>query len=261
MLKGIVFDMDGVLYRGENAIPGVAGEIARLQEKLQVLFFTNNATKSRKDYVSHLAIFGIAASEKDIMTSSFGVAHYVKEKFGLGKKVFVVGEQGMKDELLLEAKAKLVDKIGADIVVCGLDRQINYSKLEVGLRNLLSGAAFILANNDTNWIRKDGISPGTGSFGALLTFASGKKPDVIVGKPSTYLLDKLLEMHSLKASECAFVGDRLEIDIRMANNAGMKSVLVLTGIGTRKEAEGAPASDKPKIIIESAAEAGKALEL
>ena len=259
MPSAIVFDLDGVVYKGAKGIPGVAEEISRLQKKTKVLFLTNNATKSRADYVKYLATFGIAAKEGDMMTSSFGVAHYIAEKYGKGKKVFVVGESGLKDELVLEAGAKLTEGSGADIVACGLDRHISYSKLDSGLKNLVDGAAFILANNDPTWPTETGVSPGSGAIAASLINASGRQPDAIIGKPSNYLINKLLEMHNVKPKDAVFVGDRLEIDIRMANAVGMKSILVLTGIAKKADVAKAPASDKPSLILESAAEVGKAL--
>jgi len=259
MLKAIVFDLDGVVYKGATGIPGVAAEIARLQKKRNVLFLTNNATKSRADYVRFLASFGVMVSAQDVMTSSFGCAHYVREKYGKGRKVFVIGESGLRDELEGEAGAKIVEDGSAEIVACGLDRQINYFKLDAALKNLLSGAHFVLANNDPTYPTERGVSPGSGSIAALLTCASGRKPDVIIGKPSSYLIGLLLKMHGVKAKEAAFVGDRLEIDMRMANAAGMKSVLVLTGIAKREDLKKAPRTDRPGLVIESAAEIGKAL--
>lgn len=259
MQPAIVFDLDGVVYKGAKGIPGVSAEISRLQKITKVLFLTNNATKSRADYVSHLASFGISAKADDVMTSSFGVAHFIREKYGKGKAVFVIGESGLKDELVLEAGAKIIEGAGADIVACGLDRHINYAKLEAGLQNLAGGAAFILANNDPTWPKEQGVAPGSGAIAASLIFASGRSPDAIIGKPSNYLINKLLEMHIVNPKDAVFVGDRLEIDIRMANAAGMKSVLVLTGIAKEKDVAHAPASDKPAIVIRSAAEVGKAL--
>ena len=259
MLRAIVFDLDGVVYLGSRGIPGVAKEILRLQKKARVLFLTNNATKSRSDYVHHLASFGIRAKESEVMTSSFGTALFIREKFGKGKKIFVVGEGGLKDELKNEAGAKLTAGTGAEIVACGLDRRITYAKLELALANLNSGAHFLLANNDPTWPKEDGVAPGSGAIAASLIFASGRQPDAIIGKPSTYLLDELLLLHKIKPSETAFIGDRLDIDIRMANRAGMKSVLVLTGIAKKEDAAKAPASDKPSLVIDSAAETGKAL--
>ncbi len=259
MLKAVVFDMDGVLYRGSQPIPGVADEISRLKKHVQILYLTNNATKSRADYVHYLAAFGISAHSSEVMTSSFGVARYIREKFGRGKKVFVIGEQGLKDELELEAGAALVEKEGASIVVSALDRQITYEKYEYAMRNLAKGAAFILANNDPTLPREIGFAPGSGALASVLITATGRKPDVIVGKPSIYLIEKLLEMHKVKAAEAAFVGDRLEIDIRMANKAGMKSVLVLSGVAKRKDSDKAPKSDRPDIVLPSAAKVGKAL--
>jgi len=258
MPKAIVFDLDGVVYLGAHGIPGVAAEIARLQKKVPVLFLTNNATKSRLEYVRHLAAYGIGARAEDVMTASYGCARYIDEKYGKGKRVCLVGEQGFKDELEEEAGAKIVGR-GAEIVACGLDRQITYEKLEAALRNLDAGAAFILANNDPTLPREFGASPGSGAIAAALICASGRKPDAVVGKPSVYLVRKLLQMHNIRARDSVFVGDRLEIDIRMANKAGMKSVLVLTGVAKRKDVARAPKSDRPWKIIKSAAEVGKVL--
>ena len=258
MPKAIVFDLDGVVYLGARGIPGVAAEIARLQKKMPVLFLTNNATKSRLEYVRHLAAYGIGVKAADVMTASYGCARYIEEKYGKGRRVCLIGEQGFRDELEEEAGAKIVSK-RAEIVACGLDRQITYGKLEVALRCLNAGAAFILANNDPTLPREFGASPGSGAIAASLAFASGRKPDVIVGKPSLYLLRELLKLHGVSARDSVFVGDRLEIDIRMANKAGMKSVLVLTGVAKRKDVARAPKSDKPWKIIRSAADVGKTL--
>ncbi len=258
MPKAIVFDLDGVVYLGARGIPGVAAEIARLQKKMPVLFLTNNATKSRLEYVRHLAAYGISAKTDDVMTASYGCASYVLENYGRGNRVLVVGEQGLREELENEAGAALVER-RAEIVACGLDRQITYAKLEAALRCLNAGAAFILANNDPTLPREFGASIGSGAIAASLIFASGRKPDVIVGKPSAYLIKKLLQIHKIKSRDAVFVGDRLEIDIRMANKAGMKSVLVLTGVAKRKDVLCAPKSDRPWKIIRSAADIGKAL--
>ena len=256
--KTIVFDLDGVVYRGAAGIPGVAAEITRLQKKVRVLFLTNNATKSRQDYVSLLLHLGIKAKEDEIMTSSFGVAKYIAENFGKKRKVFAIGEQGLFVELEQEAGAEFAGK-NAEIVVVGLDRKFDYGKLDKALRNMLGGAKFILANSDSTYPLENRLAPGTGAIGAAISYACGKAPDIVIGKPSTYLIEKLLAMHAALADESVFVGDRLEIDMRMANKAGMKSILVLTGVSKKEEVASAPASDKPGIVLASAAEVGKAL--
>jgi len=258
MVSAIVFDLDGVVYLSARGIPGVADEIARLQKKARVLFLTNNATKGRLEYVRHLAAYGISARMDDVMTASYGCARYVLEKHGRGKRVFVVGEHGLHEEMENEAGAKIVER-RAEIVVCGLDMQVTYEKLDGALQCLNAGAAFILANNDPTLPREFGASMGSGAIAASLSFASGREPDVIVGKPSLYLVRELLKLHGIRARDAVFVGDRLEIDIRMANRAGMKSVLVLTGVAKRKDVTRAPKSDRPWKIIKSAADTGKVL--
>jgi len=257
MPSAIVFDLDGVVYLGAQGIPGVAAEIARLQKKMPVLFLTNNATKSRIEYVRHLAAYGIGVKATDVMTASYGCARYIEERYGKGRRVCLVGEHGFQDELE-EAGAKIVNK-NAEIVACGLDRHITYEKLDAALRCLNAGAAFILANNDPTLPREHGASIGSGAIAAALIYASGRKPDVVVGKPSVYLIKKLLQMHNITARDAVFVGDRLEIDIRMANKIGMTSVLVLTGVAKRRDVLHVPKSDKPSLIVKSAAEVGKTL--
>ncbi|MFA5929257.1 MAG: HAD-IIA family hydrolase [Candidatus Micrarchaeia archaeon] len=258
MPKAIVFDLDGVVYLGAQGIPGVAAEIARLQEKTTVLFLTNNTTKGRIEYVRHLERFGIKANSKDVMTSAYGCACYLEDKYGRGRKVLVIGESGLRYELEGEAMAEIVEE-GAEFVVCGLDRQLTYDKLDKALHSLDAGAAFILANSDPTLPREHGASPGSGAIAASLIYASGRKPDVTIGKPSAYLINKLLRMHGIAAKDAVFVGDRLDIDIRMANKAGMKSVLVLTGVAKKSDLKRAPKGDKPDIVVASAAEVGKAL--
>lgn len=258
MAKAVVFDLDGVVYRGAHGIPGVAAEIARLQKRMPVLFLTNNATKSRMEYARHLARFGIMAGSEDIMTSAFGCAHYVLENYGKGKRVFVIGESGLRYELEGEAMAELVED-DAEIVVAGLDREISYARLDAGLKQLVAGAKFMLANSDPTYPTEHGLSMGSGAIAASLTYASGRKPDVVIGKPGEYLPRKLLEMHGVKPKDAVFVGDRLDIDIRMANKLGMKSVLVLTGIAKRDDLKRAKRADRPKLMLESASGLGKAL--
>lgn len=258
MVSCIVFDLDGVVYLGAKGIPGVAAEIERLKEKVKVLFLTNNATRSRIEYVRHLERFGIHISIDDVMTSSYGCAKYILENFGERRKVFPIGEQGLLYELEGEARAEIVEG-GAEIVVCGLDRKVDYDKLNMAFQNLLGGAKFILANNDPTLPTESGISLGSGAIAASLSFASGRKPDAVIGKPSLYMIKELLKLHDAKPSDSAFVGDRLDMDIRMANEAGMKSVLVLTGVTKIEDAKKAKRPEKPDIVIESAAEVGKAL--
>jgi 4-nitrophenyl phosphatase len=203
----------------------------------------------------------MAARASQVMTSSYGCARYIEEKYGKGKKVFVVGEQGLRDELETEAGATILEGEGAGIVVVGLDRHLTYQKLGFALKNLNNGAAFVLANTDPTLPTEHGLLPGTGSIAALLIYASGRTPDAVIGKPSTYLMERLLEMHRIKPKDAAFVGDRLDIDIRMANKLGMKSVLVLTGIASEDDLETAEDSDKPDMVLKSAAEVGKALKI
>ncbi|MCX8174833.1 MAG: HAD-IIA family hydrolase [Candidatus Micrarchaeota archaeon] len=258
MIEAVVFDLDGVVYRGAHAIPGVAAEISRLERKVAVLFLTNNATKSRSDYVRTLARFGIRASADRIMTSAYGTAKLIARKWGKGRRIFVVGEQGLCEELEAEAGARLVEE-NAEIVVCGLDRKIDYRKITLGIRNLLGGAKFVVANSDPTYPAEDGVCAGSGSISASLAYGAAREPDLVVGKPAPFLMRELLRAWRISPKRAAFVGDRLETDIRMANALGMKSVLVLSGIAKKEDVAKAKRTDRPSVVLKSAAEVGKAL--
>jgi HAD superfamily hydrolase (TIGR01450 family) len=254
-MQAIIFDLDGVLYNGSTPVPKVAETIKRLQKKFKVLFLTNNSTKSRSAYAKYLQKFGVFAKEDEVMTSSFGVFQFIKENFGKNKKVFVIGEDGLKEEIGKIAKIVNCGKI--DIVVCGLDRNISYEKYDIALQALNQGAKFILANADPTIPKEMGVGPGSGAIASPLIYASKRKPDAIIGKPSIYLLKKLLSLHNLSSKDCIFVGDRLDIDIKMAKKAKMTSVLVLSGVSKKKDIEKSPY--KPDFVLKTAAELEKIL--
>jgi 4-nitrophenyl phosphatase len=254
-----VFDLDGVIYRG-NELQPQAKEIIFSLRSLghNVRFFTNNAAKSRETYVSKLASLGIPTPIEEIMTSSYATALYFVEINAIGKTVYRIGEMGMAKELEDVGMKVIYDldepDAHIDFVVVGLDRDFHYRKLARAQCAILQGANFIATNEDATFPVEGGmLLPGGGCMVDAVRTATSVEPFVI-GKPETYAFDKILNMTNTLPERAIMVGDRLDTDILVGNRAGAESVLVLTGVSSRADAENAVGDLKPKRVINTLAE-------
>jgi len=249
-----VFDLDGVVYRGSELMPHSVDIIASLRRSSALVrFFTNNSMLSRQAYVERLAAMGIQASVDDIMTSSYATALYLKEHNAAGKTVYKIGEQGISDELSAVGVRVISgdDEPGCkvDYVVVGVDRNFNYRKLARAMSAILSGAEFIATNADATFpMEGDGLLPGGGCMVAAVATAVGREP-ILIGKPQTYALKKIIELAGGSPETTAMVGDRLDTDVQVANRAGAHSVLVLTGVTSAEDAAAASGDLRPDRII------------
>lgn len=251
--KTYVFDLDGVIYRGNQPQPHASEILRELRHRNRtVFFFTNNSASSRDDYLTKLNSMGIAVSREELMTSAFATSLYLQETGHKGAKVYVVGGAGLVQELT-EAGFEVVsdcDNGKIDFVVVGLDRLFTYEKLRCAQHAILSGAKFIATNTDATFPVDDGvILPGGGSMVAAIQTASGTYP-VVIGKPETYALEKIMQLSGGTPENSVMVGDRLDTDILLGNRAGMHTVLPLTGITNLTMAKSAPAEMRPQRIIE-----------
>lgn len=251
-----VFDLDGVIYRGEETQPQARETILTLRDQdHNVRFFTNNSGLTRESYSEKLARHGIPTPVEHIMTSAYATALYFTENNAIGKTVYKIGEDGVTREL--EAIGmKLISggdepDAGIDYVVVGIDRQFSYDKLARAQAAILSGARFIATNEDLTYPAEGGrVVPGNGSLVAAVRAATSVEP-LVIGKPETYALEKILQMTSAQR-ECAYmVGDNLATDVAVGNRAGIHSVLVLGGLTSRQEAESATGVRKPETTIET----------
>jgi len=253
MIKAIIFDLDGTLYRGKTVILGAVEKVAELRKAgKKVFFLTNAATKSRTDVAAKLSGMGFDARKEEVVCGAYLLARYIAQNHR-GKKVFVVGERGIFDEFM-EAGVATTAGEDADVVAVGLDRTFTYDKLCRAHINLRKGALFLASNNDHVYPTEQGDLPGAGSIVAAIEFASGKKPHII-GKPNPYALELLMKENRLKCDEVLMVGDRPDIDIAFAKNCGIKSALVLTGT-TKKEEMEKKGKDgrKPDYVLASVAD-------
>ena len=238
--------MDGVLYRGDQALPGAADFVSWLRGKgIAFSLVTNNATLTPAQYVARLDGIGIAAREDEIFTSALATALYLKERAGAGATAYAIGEEGLR------AALELVDiKLSGDRpdwVIVGLDRHVTYEKLATAALAIQRGAQFIGTNPDTSLPTERGLAPGAGAIQAALSATTGVKPTV-VGKPEPLMLELALKQMNAAAETAALLGDRLDTDIQGAHAVGLPSILVLTGVSTRQEATTGPI--RPTLIVD-----------
>ncbi|QTD40836.1 HAD-IIA family hydrolase [Sporosarcina sp. Te-1] len=251
MTKGFIFDLDGTIYLDDDTIPGVPEAIQALKKRGdKVVFLTNKSIARRTDYVTKLNKMGIQVELDEVINSNYITAHYLKNTMTPGDAAYVIGEQPLFDELQ-EAGIQLASEAAdASHVILGWDRQFTYEKLNDAFQAWRNGAEILATNPDRTCPVQGGEIPDCGAMIGALEGATGEPVTQITGKPSalmsSYVLEHVLHM---EADQCYMVGDRLETDIRMANEAGIHSVLVMTGITTSDMLE--VASDRPSFVLES----------
>lgn len=228
-MKGLLIDLDGTLYHGVRRIEGADRLIAYIRSiGLPYRFVTNNSSASPKEVADRLLAMGIEAEECDVCTSAQAAAAYIASRKP-GASVYAIGESGLRDALR-EAKLKLVEE-HPDYVVQGIDRSFTYDKAASAVGWIRGGASYVLTNPDLLLPSTNGLVPGAGSIGAMLRAASGVEP-VLIGKPSSVLMEYALRQLGLSGSETWVVGDNLATDIAAGKAAGCGTVLVLTGLTT-----------------------------
>lgn len=255
-IKAIIFDLDGVLYKGRTAIPGAQNTIAKLKSMgKRVFFLTNAGTASRSGRTAKLRSLGFEVEEQEVYTSSYGVGHYIS-KMKKNSTVYCIGEGGLKEQLT-SFGIFLTDK-KPDFVVVSLDRGLTYARLAKGFENILNGSKFIATNEDPSFPTEKGLMPGAGSIVKSLEYSTGVKP-IVIGKPNTYLMDMIFEKCECSKEEILFVGDRLDTDIKIAKKTKIKSALVLTGVSKKNDLNTLNDEEKPDYVLSSVADVFKVL--
>lgn len=249
--------MDGVLYNGKRPVDGASKAVKQVREKgKKLVFVTNNSARTRAEYVKKLARVGIPARESEIVTAGHATVMYLRKRCP-NAKIYVAGEKGLQSELR-RAGFKIVSQgetEKATHVVAGLDRKINYNKIAGGLRALLAGAEFIATNADTTYPTETGLSPGAGATVGALTGCSGKKPSLVIGKPSPHILKIALKLLGTRPSKTAIIGDRVDTDMKAGKAVGIRTILVLSGVCTKKEVQKVRGTRMaPDFVLKSIAE-------
>ncbi|MDB5352810.1 MAG: putative sugar phosphatase of superfamily [Planctomycetota bacterium] len=237
MPASYVIDMDGVIYHGHRLIPGAEDFVARLKAGgHKFLFLTNNSQWTPRDLRYRLESLGISVDESAFHTSALATAEFLRQQRP-GGSAFVIGGAGLTNALY-EAGYTLTER-DPDYVVVGDTRSYDFEKIERATRLILGGARFLATNLDLTGPSEDGIQPACGALVAPIELASGKKA-YFLGKPNPLMMRTALKKMGAHASESYMVGDRMDTDIIAGTEAGMRTILVLSGVSTPETIEAYP---------------------
>lgn len=246
-IRALIIDMDGVLWHGEQPLPGLTEFFQTLRElRIRFILATNNARLTPDQYVSKLARMGVTVAHDEILTSGMATAMYLAERTDPATtRIFVIGESGAKEPLvahgftltgLYDVRGGNQDSStrGADIVVCGLDKEISWDKLATATLNIRAGAKFIGTNGDTTLPTELGVTHGNGAILAALQAATGVAPTTI-GKPEPIMYQQAIALLGIDPADTVAIGDRLDTDILGAVRTGIRSLMVLTGVSSEED--------------------------
>ncbi len=243
-------DMDGVLVHEDRAIPGADAFLRSLREQgLPFLVLTNNSMYTRRDLAARLAATGLEVPEEAIWTSALATATFLADQLP-GGSAYVIGEAGLTTALH-EAGYTLTD-VDPDFVVLGETRTYSFEAITKAVRLILSGSRFIATNPDVSGPSAEGPLPATGSVAAMITKATGREP-YFVGKPNPMMFRSALNRIEAHSESTVMVGDRMDTDVVAGIEAGLETILVLTGSTTQADIERYPF--RPSRVLPSIAEA------
>jgi len=245
-VRAVLLDMDGVLYVGDRALPGVQ-ELMRYLEATgrRWLCVTNNSSRTSQTFSDKLAGMGITVDAKHILGSAEATANWLADQMPNGAKVIMMGEASLRAALQAKGFELVEDPFEAQVAVASIFYALNYdvlTRLTLAIRN---GARFVATNPDATLPTERGQVPGTGSLVALLTVSGGRPPEY-VGKPYPGMYEQAIRRVAGAPQTTLMVGDRYETDIEGAAKLGMPTAGVLTGVTTR---EGYLAADPPPDVV------------
>jgi NagD protein len=249
VIENYLMDMDGVLVREDRLIPGADAFVGRLQELgRRYLVLTNNSIYTPRDLSARLALIGLDVPPEAIWTSALATAQFLDSQRPNGS-AFVIGEAGLTTAL--HEVGYILAERDPDYVVLGETRSYSLGRITQAIRHIAAGARFIATNPDPTGPTPDGIVPATGSVAALISRATGVEP-YYVGKPNPLMMREALRAIDAHSESTAMIGDRMDTDVVSGMEAGLETILVLTGITTRELAERFPY--RPSRIVDSVAD-------
>ncbi|MFC4552695.1 MULTISPECIES: HAD-IIA family hydrolase [Halorussus] len=229
------FDLDGTVYLDDDLVDDAKGVLSRLREAgVDVYFLTNNSSKWKDDYAAKLSNLDIPTDPGDVLLSTDGVIEHLREADA--GKVYVLGTETMREAVAGHGIDVVDDPAAADApdaVVVGFDTELTYEKARTATLAIRNGATFLLAHPDAVCPTAEGFVPDCGAIGAMIETATDQSPAHVFGKPNAEMVEHVLDSKGYDPADVFVVGDRLETDVRLAENVGCESVCVLTGDATR----------------------------
>lgn len=273
----LLVDLDGVVYRGGDAVPGVAALLAsRAMGGDDIVYVTNNSMHYRADYVTRLRGLGAPVEADRVVSSARATARYLVERAPEVRRVLAVGASGLERELrdvgldvvtvghaaTRMAQEGIEGAVAAGhpgAVVVGIDPQLTYLRLAAAADAIRAGSRFIATNRDPVYPLERGLRPGAGSVVAAVETASGVTP-VTIGKPEPLLLELAAGTVGGAATDAIVIGDSVVTDLPAARAVGARCVLMLTGVTRREQVEALPSDERPTALAADADELADALE-
>lgn len=228
-IRGIISDLDGVLYRGNQSIPDSVKAFQVWHERgVPYAFVTNNATKSAAQFAAKLTAMGVPVSAAQVFGAISATASLMRRLWPAGTRVFAIGETPLFDEL--EASGFSLCGVDAEVVVLGFDYALSYDKLRTAVRAVLNGATIVVTNPDTLTPADDGFEPCVGAIAAAVMAAVPTAVPIVVGKPHPFMVEEALAKLATAKSETIMIGDQVATDILAGQRAGLRSILITTGL-------------------------------
>lgn len=253
LYEGYIFDLDGTIYLGDSLLPGAKRLIEGLRAHgKRVVFLSNNPTRDPAMYAQKLTRLGLPTPEGEIVNTVVTMVRWLK-RHAPGATVFPISEQPLKDALLREGIRTSEDPAEIDVVIASYDRGFDYRKLQIAFDAIwFHGRARLVTTNPDRYCPFPGGrgEPDAAAIVGAIEGCTGARCEVNVGKPDPIMLETVMEMLDLDASECLMTGDRLYTEIRMALDAGMPSAVVLTGETTPRMLAGEPERNHPDFVLD-----------
>jgi len=255
MFKGFIFDLDGTVYLSDRLIPGADRVIRLLRESgKKIVFLSNKPIQTREDYASKLTRLGIPTQPDEVINSTLVMTNYLK-KNAPNARLFVVGEIPFVDELKRGGFIITEEPKEIDYVVVALDRTFDYRKLNIAYQAIKLGAHFVATNPDRTCPVEGGEIPDCAAMIAAIEAVTQKKVEVIVGKPSPFMIQAAMDVMGLRPEDCILIGDRLETDIKMGKESGIATGIVLTGVTDEEKLKTVKHTpDQPDFVFQSIAD-------
>ena len=271
-IRHLALDMDGTIYLGSRIFPFTIPFLEKMKAAgIGISFLTNNPTRSVQDYLDKLAKMGIEATEDGMYTTSLATIDYIKEHHPQARRLFLLGTPSMAEQFRKAGYEECADAPGdvPDVLVVAFDTTLTYSRLCRAAYWASEGIPYVATNPDRVCpTDKPTVLVDCGSLQKCIEHATGRKPDIVLGKPDPTMLQGIMHRHGLKPEEIAMVGDRIYTDTAMAHNAGAVGVLVLSGETTMEtvkkvQADAAtnpePEFYPPDLVVNNIAELGELL--